>query len=64
MISVVQAPLNVKGKREQLVEALIRTAAYLVFPTAIITILVAKEFIAEHGTSSPTGSVPNPAYSK
>jgi 4-carboxymuconolactone decarboxylase len=52
--------LNVGGTREQLVEALIHTAAYAGFPAAINAMLVAKEVLAER-SASPTGSAPNAA---
>ncbi|NRT58371.1 carboxymuconolactone decarboxylase family protein [Sphaerotilus uruguayifluvii] len=52
--------LNVGGTREQLVEALIHTAAYAGFPAAINAMLVAKEVLAERGTA-PTGSAPTSA---
>lgn len=53
--------LNVGGTREQLIEALIHTAAYAGFPAAINAMLVAKEVLAERGTTSPTGSAPTAA---
>lgn len=52
--------LNVGGTREQLVEALIHTAAYAGFPAAINAMLVAKEVLAER-CASPTGIGPTTA---
>lgn len=49
--------LNVGGTREQLVEALIHTAAYAGFPAAINAMLVAKDVLAERDAAA-TNSEP------